>query len=468
MGIFDYSSDEQRLNKILKMNQDDSVALLNDAAVLKTRAEADANIDSSVELLKSLGMVDSVQSLSSDIKAKGEGRKLEHRPVIESWDSIAREAERRIPVPVELEDIMSEAEIDAAFQERKEINRSFSKKTSIINKTDLSFLAIATALQVAKSLIFPYIAEKFNYGNGIDKSSRLEHDDKAIKDAQKGANDRFRDKKLKKNKEGYWVNILYQKVPYDTTRGSPDIGVNMEGKYHRMHTLGHDPIMGWIFGTMNILTDIITLNTFTSYRVSRKPMRITKEMVPMGMMFSESYECIKSDFLNLPAALFAQKQHLKSDEYTKLGLPVPLLSSINEVAASQLYKNDYDALCFARDLKIIGASFAVSKIFDIIISLVHGFFRKDDVSKELYEVRTRKILLVSNSIASASTIINASITKNPKKLDIGSLLNTVSHLFTDIRFVSKIKQEFVRSEISDRLQVELAEVDRLYENIICS
>ena len=114
---------------------------------------------------------------------------------------------------------------------------------------------------------------------------------------------------------------------------------------------------------------------------------------------------------------------------------------------------------------MIGASFVVSKIIDIIISLVHGLFRKDEEAKDLFEVRTRKILLISNSIASTSTIINAAITSNPKNLDIGSLLNTVAHLFTDIRFIAKIKQEFIENEISGRLQAEIDEVDHLYEAI---
>ncbi|OPZ87753.1 MAG: hypothetical protein BWY74_03321 [Firmicutes bacterium ADurb.Bin419] len=258
---------------------------------------------------------------------------------------------------------------------------------------------------------------------------------------------------------------MYQTPAYDITKGSTDLGINMGGAYHRMYTLGHDPILGWVFGTMNILTDVITLNNFQSYRVKRNPMKISKDYVPMGVMFKESYEWIKDDYLNLPAAIFAQAQHLKSDEYTKIGLPIPILSSINEEFASKLYKSNYDTLCLARDLKIVGASFVVSMVIDIIISLIHGLFRNEDVPKDEFEVRTRKILLISNSIASASTIINAGITSNPKNLDIGSLLNTVTHLFMDIRFISKIKKEFIESEIGCRLQKELDEIDRMYEQI---
>ena len=464
MSKFQYSDQEKDLNKVLKMNQDVSLALLNDSDMSLFRKKADDNIASSLELLRSLGKNKEIKKLSDEVSAKEKNRNIE-KPVLEEWDEIVKRANTFIPTTVVLEDIMSASEISQAFSELNDINKEFSKTTSIVNKTDLSFLAIATGLQVAKSLVFPYIAKAFHYGDGFDKSKRLSHNDKAINDMHKKANDNFRDKNLKKHTTGHWINILYQTPAYDITKGSKDLGINMGGAYHRMYTLGHDPILGWLFGTMNILTDIITFNDFRSYRVTRNPMKITKNFVPIGMMFQESYECVRDGFLNLPAAIFAQAQHLKSDEYTKLGLPVPFLSSINEEFASKLYKSNYDALCLERDFQVIGVSFVVSKIFDIIISLVHGLFRKEDEKKDIYEVRTRKILLISNSIASTSTIINAGITSNPKNLDIGSLLNTVTHLFTDLRFIAKIKQEFIENEISCRIQKEIDEVDALYETL---
>ena len=87
------------------------------------------------------------------------------------------------------------------------------------------------------------------------------------------------------------------------------------------------------------------------------------------------------------------------------------------------------------------------KVFDIIITLAHGLFRKENEDKDLFEVRTRKILLISNSIASTSTIINTAITRNPKNLDIGSLLNTITHLFTDVilRNISRVRLSWMLS-----------------------
>lgn len=467
MSRFQYSEQEKDLNKVLKMNQDKSLSLKNNPSMATTRQTADAAIDSSLELLKSLGKCADVEKLAQDISASGVDRRLEHRPELETWDEIVRQANEYCPEPVVLEDIMSASEINASFRELDAINKEFSRQTCLINKTDLSFLAIATALQVTKALLFPYVAGKAGYGGGFDPNKRLAHNDKSIERDHRRANDTFKERTLEKNsgKTGYWMNILYQTPPYDITRGSPAAGIQLHGGEHRLYTLGHDPVLGWLFGTMNILTDIITTNDFQSRRVTRNPMVIVPGNVLMTTMVQESREMIEADRLNLPAAIFAQAQHLKSDEYTKAGLPVPVLAVINEQFASKLYKEHYDALCFSRDAKVVGVSFVISVLIDMIIGLTHGLFRDESVPKDIYEVRTRKILLISNSIASASTIINAAITSNPKNLDIGSLLNTIAHLFLDVRFITRIKQEYIEAQIQNKLQAEFEEIDRIYGEI---
>lgn len=466
MNEFRYSAKEKELNKVLKMNQDKSHDILNDQRIIATRTAVDSSISSAEELLKSLGYNQELMKAKDRAAEIGKHNQLTNRPKLESWEQLVNEANESQNQEIVLEDLLTRDEINNVLIELNAINLEFSKRTSIFNKIDMNFLAIATALQVTKALLLPYIAEKFGYGNSFDASERLAHNDKSIEKAHKEANDNFRDKHLEKHETGRWINLLYQTPAYDITVGSGDIGINMGGRYHRLHTLGHDPILGWVFGTANILTDVITMNNYQSYRVVRKPkMKITSERVAIPMLFNESYKAIQEDFLNLPAAVFAQAQHLKSDVYTKQGLPVPLLEVFNENFASKLYKNQYDSLCLARDIKIVGISYVISAIMDIIIGLVHGLFRSKDESKELFEVRTRKILLISNSIATSSSIVSSCITQNPKNLDIGSLLSTVSHLFTDIRFIAKIKSEFIQNEIDKKLQAEFDEIERLYNSI---
>lgn len=454
MGKYNYTDREKDFNKVLKMNQNESFSLEKQCS--SQIYKLDEHINSSEALLKSLGyalpnkpVIKKEQKLSSKIQE------------IKSYDDLVKKANAEIHNDVELEDLLSEKEFQEAYKRLDAIHDEFSHKTGIVNKTDLIFLGIATALQTVKSLLFGRVAGKFDYGNSFNPDARLAHNDKSIEKEHRRANDGFKEKH-ENNGHGYWMDILYQTPPYDITKGSPSINRNMEGGYHRIHTLGHDPILGWIFGTANILTDTITFEDFKSNRVIRKPkMMITPESVPLAKLFGESFEMCKADSLNLPAAIFSEGCHLKSDEFTKLGLPVPILEAINTDFASKLYKSNYDALCFSRDLKIVGASAGISIFIDMIIGLVHGLFNKEKINKDLYEVRTRKILLISNSIASTSNIIQTVITNNPKNLDIGGLLVTLSHLFMDLRFISRIKEEFIKQELNKDLIKELERLDSI-------
>lgn len=454
MGKYNYTDREKDFNKVLKMNQNESFSLEKQCS--SQIYKLDEHINSSEALLKSLGYV-----LPNKPVIKKEQKLSSKIQEIKSYDDLVKKANAEIHNDVELEDLLSEKEFQEAYKRLDAIHDEFSHKTGIVNKTDLIFLGIATALQTVKSLLFGRVAGKFDYGNSFNPDARLAHNDKSIEKEHRRANDGFKEKH-ENNGHGYWMNILYQTPPYDITKGSPSINRNMEGGYHRIHTLGHDPILGWIFGTANILTDTITFEDFKSNRVIRNPkMMITPESVPLAKLFGESFEMCKADSLNLPAAIFSEGCHLKSDEFTKLGLPVPVLEAINPDFASKLYKSNYDALCFSRDLKIVGASAGISIFIDMIIGLVHGLFNKEKINKDLYEVRTRKILLISNSIASTSNIIQTLITDNPKNLDIGGLLVTLSHLFMDLRFISRIKEEFIKQELNKDLIKELERLDSI-------
>lgn len=457
---------EQEINKVLKYNLDISESLLNDEDMSQIRAEADNSIASSIELIKSMGYGDELSkiNISEDIKNK---ISPDYHQKEKSWEDLVKQAEEHSPENVYIEDILSEEELNGAYRELKDIEAEFSKKTSIFNKIDRSFLFIAAGLQVAKSLIFPYISQSFGYGNSFEQKDRLDHNDINIEKNIREAKNDFRDKHLANNKAAHWINILYQTPPYDITRGSSELGINMGGRYHRLATLGHDPLFGWLFGTMNILTDTITFSDISTHRVTRNPLIITDETVDIFTLIKESYQAVKDDWLNLPAAIFAQAQHLKSDINTKTGLPLPVLTVFNENLANKLYREHYDYLCFARDAKIIGTSFIISQMIDMIIALVHSLYRQEDCAENLYAVRTKKILLISNTIASTSTIINAVVSKNIKNLDIGMLLSTLSHLFFDIRFIRKIKQEFIDSEIQNKLQGEIDKLDELYNRLMC-
>ena len=346
-----------------------------------------------------------------------------------------------------------------ADKELAEIDEQFMAATKL-DRTDVAFLMLATALQVSRWIVIGKINEAVS--NKIS-DSRVEHNDKDILRMEKEKRDAYRERHGAENIEGNhrdWVNIVYNGVPYDITHGSPAFGVNMEGGLHRIHTLGHDPILGWIFGTMNILSDTITLEDFRTFSVcmERGHKRWTAP-VPLSYGFIEAYDSIREDSKRLPAALFAQALHLKSDVFTKQGLPVPVLETFAPDFAGKVYKEGYDTLMLMKDVAVVGVQAVASIIINMLIAALHGLFY--DTAKypdrDLYEVKTQKILSISNIIASSSNLIwvggnawmgNESVWKD---LDIGGILVTVYRLVTDTKFISKVKKEYLESEWQKRV-----------------
>ena len=193
------------------------------------------------------------------------------------------------------------------------LDAEFERQTGL-DKTDVKFLFFATALQIGRWVVInkvnQYATEKMN-------SSRLKDNDSSIKKMEHEARDKYKEKhdgKWAHNKsEKYptWLEIVYDGVPYDVSIGSPKFGVNMEAGYHRIHTLGHDPLLGWLFGTMNIISSTITLDDFRTYKVSANPKPKHWEYQTNVLDgFRMAIESIKEDDKRLPAAIFAVKNSL--------------------------------------------------------------------------------------------------------------------------------------------------------------
>lgn len=457
MGKYTYSDPEKGLLKVMEYNRELSLNLQKSQRN-DVQKPAQHCIDESIALLKSLGYDTSVQASSKPVTAVKPSLSVPPH-----WSSLVKEATASIPSDVQLKDLLSETEFRQAYDHLADIENEFNQKTHL-DKTDSCFLIVATALQVIRRIVFPKAKDILNKLRITDKQG-----DKLVK-KQKEEFDKFGKNSgwsTEKNTQGNfprkqegksWREIIFSSVPYDATRGAALCGVNMEGGYHRYKTLGHDPILGWLFGTMNILTDTLTLNSFVSYRIQQ--MRFTPEIVSMPQVISETMLRIKEDYHRLPAAIFRQAIHYQSDAFTKRGLPIPLLGTFSESLAGELYREQYDSLCFTADT-------ALPAIINMLIGLIHGlgFNPEKGVPRKLYEVKTRKILFISNSIASTSNLIEVAVLKNPYKLDIGGIIVTLSRLFSDVRFIARIKEEFINQKLNSELYEQLRITDQMYNNI---
>lgn len=375
-------------------------------------------------------------------------------------DNHAKEEKRMISV------------LDNAKSILDNLDKTFEERTSLTN-TDMSVLMLATALQVLRIYLLPKFQESF-----LD-DDRLDHNDSIIKDMEREEFEQYAKRtknwKSKESEKGYrsWQEIAFTiKVPYDATRHSGDgfYGRNMHGGQHRVKTLGHDPILGWLFGVANIITD--TISICPEYKIGEKKYRIPyieSYKVDMGSnfcwtdrtatwnIFKGSFESIREDKHRLYAALFSQGLHLASDQYTKMGLPVPFLTLINPDKAYDIYREGYDYLDYLYDTQILKRSIKSASqaiMINMLIGALHKFFYnpQKDCDQKLYNIRTRKVILYSNMIATTSDVVQTACRSSAgdenaiKDFDLGGFLVTIYRLITDTTFIMKIKEEFIFNE----------------------
>ena len=208
----------------------------------------------------------------------------------------------------------------------EKLDEEFSRVTGL-NKVDYTFLFFATALQVVRWVLQEKVAQ--------EQPEREQHDADSIKDQEQQSQQEFEKKhagdEAKQGKFKDWKAIIKDGVPYDITAGSKDaLGTGLNGKDHRLRTLGHDPYLGWVFGTANIMTDTCTTAWEGSWNIRKGADGRRKFDSPTTVfqIFSDSYDSTREDKIRLAAAVVKQGIHIQSDINTIQGLPIPFLSAI--------------------------------------------------------------------------------------------------------------------------------------------
>lgn len=246
-----------------------------------------------------------------------------------------------------------------------------------------------------------------------------------------------------------------------TTFLSP-IGKQLSGKNHHVATLGHDPILGWIFGTMNIMSSMITFCDLQTFSVTQdiqldKWKQSIDYLHPsnIGEMLSYCIGSFKEDYKRLPAAVARQAMHMQSDKYTKDGLQIPLLSPDK---AQELINRGWNSNEIERAMKktlknagVIALQFSVSEFINFVIRSIYLFMNSEDIN--IYRTKIERILTISSIIAECSNVGVVTATRNISRLDIGGLISMVHQIVFDANTRLEIEMDYLNSEF-DRLIME--------------
>ena len=341
----------------------------------------------------------------------------------------------------------------------EDLDREFELQTGL-SGADIAFLFIATALQCGRIFLINNLTDIEKAGPGNRNEDFLHKlQDKTLKKFDNGST-------LSPDKYYAPLNqiITGRGVPYDATGY---LGENLglfKGANHRFATLGHDPILGLVFGTANILTNTITctstpiiITNHVVYDASLKNPRIGG-FASTAITLKKAAERLEDDMSSVIAAIIKQIIHIGTDLYTPCGIQLPganLLLSKGKAEILTKYISTGDVIK-------IGASTKLAILINTIISTTHMLMydEKKYSSQEIYNVKTKKIILYSNAIASASNIIwvggNMALGSADaiKQLDIGGLIVTLRRLMTDTKFIQQIKEEFIFGEFNKMIQGE--------------
>ena len=312
-----------------------------------------------------------------------------------------------------------------------ELDRQFEEKTGLTG-TDVVFLFLATGLQMARQ----YLLSNEKY-----RLTSSQNDDLM----KKGLN------AVKTPPD--WKKVLLSSVPYDALGYNEGLSSpGLSGTNHRYRTLGHDPILGWIFGTANIMTSSLTKTDYSTYEVANK---IMTQLYPLGTagMIQNAVGFAANDPKLLVVSFLRQAVHFGSDYFTKQGLPVPMLSTINnDFVGDMITKWHIDMYSITR-----GAT--IASFINTIIALIHSLFAMDvsETERKLYEVRTRKILTYSNLIATSTNVAIVAQTYQWEKLDVGGIAVAIHRLITDVKFIREVKEEFIIGTYKQMFTGEIGE-----------
>ncbi len=247
-----------------------------------------------------------------------------------------------------------------------------------------------------------------------------------------------------------WAKILEQKckVPYDTVKNGLE---GATGRTHRLQSLGHDPVLGFIFGILDIYKGTIT--GFSYDHLSGKHSFVVKQIC-------------ESQSINLIKAFLLQLGHLISDVGTKMGLPPPFFTLLQRInlndpfskksrtigqIARWMYLNGYDF----RHFITMGLTPAVIEIIlRSYLMLKHYYEKKEIQFRVASNPKYRLMLLLAHAIACAGNAGKIALYQgNPLAINYAEWLALFRYLLPTIKYSIFDRRKRIIKELNDNLEL---------------
>lgn len=376
--------------------------------------------------------------------------------VVPTWEELSSEAIEQISTKIELEDLFSEDELRLNSLTIKELNKQYNE-IHRLDELDILIAVSAGLLASAVDILLVGVPEKTSCGLKAGSLSNY------IRDAF--------DKKFPPDEIEKLANSKVSKVPFDA-QDNRNTTINIGGLsayYHRLLSLGHDPLLGFVFGVADILTGHMTTIDKT------------------GKVVSQVMECYADRTeMNIFSALVKQLSHLKSDVTTSMGLPAPLMGLFNLLQFGSIGEYEQTIADIVQGMYFEGYDFihfcsmSVSAIIiEVVVRIGYAVKRikegsnlKDAIpfdSNHTEKPKLGTMLFAANAIAAAVNAGKIAFTKSPLSINYPQWVAFAKYSFQQARWIlftnPELRDQYIREAIAFDLDEIYEQIDTIFNEI---
>lgn len=437
---------------------------------LKTQKETQKEVRDGLEksiieserVLESLGRGDSIK------KAKDLSLDSVSKPILTGinatlpdWDSLCTEAEKHINgKEVKIEDLFSEEELYENKRYIETLNEQFNSVFKL-DETDWTICAVAAIVSAAMDIFLVGIPTKTKAGVKAGPLSNYIRD--------------YFEKKYPPEEMEKLGGKAKVKTPYDAqdNRNTKVYVDGLSSYYHRLLELGHDPLLGFIVGVLDIMKGTMT----TIDKKGKIVVQVIDEYT--GRKETSLFSAITKQFL-----------HLKSDFTTKMGLPVPLMGLFNlfqfgkigkeeqtiaEIVQGMYYEG-YDFIHFCSMSIPVMMTEIIVRISWAVKRISQGYSIKDSIpvttgsKSRIKKPKLETMIFIAHSGATAVNTGKIIFTQNPMAINYPQWLAWAKYAFSELKWElvnrPEIQNKYVMSLIEDERRDILQQINKYYDDYI--
>ena len=374
--------------------------------------------------------------------------------VVRPWNEILEEADKFVVGECEIESIFTEEELQQNKEAIRLMNEEFNQ-IHHLDKVDVAIGALAGMVGAAVDILMVGIPEKTPEGLKAGPLSNYIRD--------------YFDRKFPEEEMQKLANSKESKVPFDA-QDNRHTTIRVEGLsayYHRLLQLGHDPVLGFVFGVADILTGRMTTIDKTGKVVSQ---------------VMENYADRKET--EIFRALAKQIAHFKSDVTTSMGLPAPFMSMFNLLQFGNIGEYDQTIAEIVQGMYYEGYDFihfcsmsVPAMLVEVIVRIGYAFKRineghtiKDSIPVALNREKHPKLATMLFLGHSAATAVNAgkvAFTENPMAINYAQWIAFTKYSYFQLKWAiierPAMKDAYVTGKIYEDLKEVFDEVDNTFE-----